>query len=327
MHAFGVKTLFLKILSKPLFKMLLKRLFQLIGVSWGVGTLTFVLMRALPGDIAYRIAAGRYGQDAVDTQAADSVRNELGLDGSAWSAYWQWLQDLLQWNLGTSLVSGSPVAAELWHMLGHSILLAGVGMLLAALIAIPLGLATAYWQGWLDRISLMVSITVRSVPVFVIGLLAIVVFALELNWFPVAGFGTASHLALPALTLALSLAAISNRIVSVEAKRVFNSPFFEFAQTKGLSAWQAFTHHGLRNIAVPVIAFFGVQLITVVEGVVMIESLFSWPGIGHGLAHAIFSRDIPVIQGAALMMGALFVVLNTLVDIACYYLDPRGESL
>ena len=132
---------------------------------------------------------------------------------------------------------------------------------------------------------------------------------------------------MPAFTLALSLAAVSNRIVSVEAKRVFSSAFFEFAQTKGLSAMQAFTQHGLRNIAVPVIAFFGVQLITVVEGVVMIESLFSWPGIGHGLAHAIFSRDIPVIQGAALMMGALFVLLNTVVDLTCYYLDPRGEEL
>ncbi len=308
-------------------KVLLKRLWQLLAVSWGVGTLTFILMRALPGDIAYRIAAGRYGQDAVDSQAANLVRSELGLDGSAWSAYWQWLQDLLQWNLGTSLVSGSPVADELWHMLGHSVLLASAGMLLAALIAIPLGLAAAYWQGWLDRFTLIISIAVRSVPVFVIGLLAIVIFALELNWFPVAGFGTTAHLAMPAFTLALSLAAVSNRIVCVEAKRVFGAAFFEFAQTKGLSSWQAFIHHGLRNISVPVVAFFGVQLITVVEGVVMIESLFSWPGIGHGLAHAIFSRDIPVIQGAALMMGALFVVLNTLVDLACYYLDPRGGEL
>lgn len=307
--------------------LLLKRLLQLVAVSWGVGTLTFLLMRALPGDIAYRIAAGRYGQDAVDSQAAQWVRNELNLDNSAWSAYWQWLHDLLQWNLGTSLVSGLPVADELWHMLGHSVLLAAAGMLFAILIAIPLGLATAYWQGWFNRFTLVISIAIRSVPVFVIGLLAIIIFALELNWLPVAGFGTPSHLVLPALTLGLSLAAVSNRIISTEAKRVFNASFYEFAQTKGLSAWQTFTRHGIRNIAVPVIAFLGVQLITVVEGVVMIESLFSWPGIGHGLAHAIFSRDIPVIQGAALMMGALFVGLNTFVDIACHYLDPRGGQL
>jgi peptide/nickel transport system permease protein len=307
--------------------LLIKRCLQLLAVSWGVGTLTFLLMWALPGDMAYRIAAGRYGQDAVDSQAAELVRSELGLDQSAWSAYWQWLLDLLQWNLGESLVSGMPVAGELWHMLGHSVLLAFVGIVLAAIIAIPLGLAAAYWRGWLDRFTLALSITIRALPIFVIGLLAIVIFALELNWLPVAGFGTPAHLVLPALTLAISLAAVSNRVVTVEAKRVFSAPFYEFAQTKGLSTWQAFVHHGLRNIAVPLIAFFGVQLITVIEGVVMIESLFSWPGIGHGLAHAIFARDIPVIQGAALMMGALFVVLNTVVDLACYYLDPRGGNV
>ena len=308
-------------------QLLLKRLLQLIAVSWGVGTLTFILMRSLPGDMAYRIAASRYGMDAVDSRAADIVREELGLDQGALSAYWQWFTDLLSWNLGNSLVSGAPVSESLWHMLGHSLLLAGAGMAIALIIAIPLGLASAYWGGWLDRTLLTVSTVMRAVPVFVIGLLAVIVFALEWNLFPVAGFGTPAHLVLPALTLALSLAAISNRVIHTEAKRVFASSFYEFARMKGLSPWQAFKHHGIRNIAVPVVAFLGIQLITVVEGVVMIESLFSWPGIGHGLAHAIFARDIPLIQGAALMMGVMFVVLNTLVDIACHYLDPRGGHI
>lgn len=308
-------------------QLLLKRLLQLIAVSWGVGTLTFILMRSLPGDMAYRIAASRYGMDAVDNRAAEMVREELGLDQGALSAYWQWFTDLLSWNLGNSLVSGAPVSESLWHMLGHSLLLAGAGMAIALIIAIPLGLASAYWGGWLDRTLLTVSTAMRAVPVFVIGLLAVIVFALEWNLFPVAGFGTPAHLVLPALTLALSLAAISNRVIHTEAKRVFGSSFYEFSRMKGLSPWQAFKHHGIRNIAVPVVAFLGIQLITVVEGVVMIESLFSWPGIGHGLAHAIFARDIPLIQGAALMMGVMFVVLNTLVDIACHYLDPRGGRI
>jgi len=304
--------------------LLMKRFLQLVAVTWGVGTLTFILMRALPGDMAYRIAASRYGMDAVDTQAADMVRQELGLDQSGWSTYWQWLGDLMQWNLGNSLVSGQPVSDSLWHMLGHSLLLAVSGMALASLIAIPLGLASARYGGWLNRITLMLSTGMRALPVFVIGLMAVLVFALELNWLPVAGFGTPAHLVLPALTLGLSLAAISNRVVHTEAVRVFNASFYEFAQTKGLSVWRSFLRHGVRNMAVPVVAFFGVQLITVVEGVVMIESLFSWPGIGHGLAHAIFARDIPLIQGAAMMMGILFVVLNTVVDLACHWLDPRG---
>ena len=307
--------------------LLVRRLLQLLAVSWGVGTLTFILMRSLPGDMAYRIAAGRYGMDAVDSNAADLVRAELGLDQGAFSAYGQWLIDLLTWNLGNSLVSGGPVSHEIWHMLQHSVLLALAGTLLAAAIAIPLGLASAYWGGWLDRLLLACSTAMRAVPVFVVGLLTMIVFALEWQLFPVAGFGTPSHLVLPALTLALTLAAVSNRVVNTEARRVFNSEFFEFARTKGFTPWQAFRHHGMRNIAVPVVAFFGVQLVMLIEGVVMVESLFSWPGIGHGLAHAIFARDIPVIQGAALMMGMLFVVMNTLVDITCYYLDPRGGRL
>lgn len=304
-----------------------KRLLQLVAVAWGVGTLTFVLMRSLPGDIAYRIAASRYGMDAVDSRAAELVRAELGLDQGALAAYLDWLVDLLQLNLGKSLVSGLPVSQELIHMLGHSLMLAFAGMALAIAIAVPLGLASAYRGGWLDRVLLAVSTLVRAIPVFVIGVLAIIVFALEWSLLPVSGFGTPAHLALPALTLAISLAAVLNRVVHNEARRVFGSSFFEFARTKGLSAWQAFGHHGIRNISVPVVAFIGIQLITVVEGVVMIESLFSWPGVGHGLAHAIFARDIPMIQGAALIMGLLFVVLNGLVDLVCYRLDPRGGAL
>ncbi|WP_028299093.1 ABC transporter permease [Oceanospirillum beijerinckii] len=307
--------------------LLLKRGLQLIAVAWGVGTLTFLLMRALPGDMAYRIAAGRYGMDATDTTSADIVRAELGLDQSAIAAYGQWFIDLLSLNLGRSLVSGSLVIDELWHMLGHSVSLAIAGSILSLFIAVPIGLASAWKGGWLDRLVLSVSTAMRALPVFVIGLLMIILFALEWQLLPVAGYDTAFHLILPALTLGLSMAAVSARVVHVEAKRVFGSTFYEFARTKGLTHVQAFRRHGVRNIAVPVVAFFGIQLITMIEGVVMIESLFSWPGIGHGLVHAIFSRDIPVIQGAALMMGILFVVMNTLVDIACYYLDPRGGQL
>ena len=304
--------------------MLLKRALQLITVIWGVGTLTFILMRSLPGDMAYRIAASRYGHDNVDSQAAALVREELNLDQSTLTAYWHWLIDLLQLKLGNSLVSGLPVIDTVEHMLGHSLLLALVGLLLSILIAVPLGLVSAWRGNPLDSILMGLSSVIRAMPVFVLGVLFILLFALHWNWFPVAGFGTPAHLVLPAITLALSLAAVSNRVVKDSAKRTFQSAFYQFSRVKGLSMWQTFRQHGVRNIAVPVVAFFGIQLVSMIEGIVMIESLFSWPGIGHGLAHSIFARDIPVIQGSALVMGILFVLLNTLVDIVCLWIDPRG---
>ncbi|WP_012069719.1 ABC transporter permease [Marinomonas sp.] len=304
--------------------MLFKRLLQLITVIWGVGTLTFILMRSLPGDMAYRIAASRYGQDNVDSQAAALVREELKLDQSALTAYWHWLTDLMQLKLGDSLVSGLPVIDTVQHMLGHSLLLAFAGLIVSVLIAVPLGLLSAWRGNPLDSILMGLSSVIRSMPVFVIGVLFILLFALNWNLFPVAGFGSPAHLVLPAITLALSLAAVSNRVVRDSAKTTFQSAFYQFSLVKGLSLWQTFRRHGARNIALPVVAFFGIQLVSMIEGIVMIESLFSWPGIGHGLAHAIFARDIPVIQGSALMMGILFVLLNTLVDIICLWIDPRG---
>ncbi|RCX01973.1 ABC transporter permease [Marinomonas foliarum] len=306
--------------------MLLERLLQLITVVWGVGTLTFILMRSLPGDMAYRIAASRYGQDNVNSEAAALVREELQLDQSPWVAYWHWLTDLLQFKLGDSLVSGLPVMDSVQHMLGHSLLLALSGLMLSVLIAVPLGLLSAWRGNPLDSVLMGLSSAIRAMPVFVVGVLLLLFFALHWGLFPVAGFGTPAHLVLPALTLAISLAAVSNRVVRDSAKHTFQAAFYRFSRVKGLSEWQTFRQHGVRNIAVPVVAFFGIQLVSMIEGIVMIESLFSWPGIGHGLAHAIFARDIPVIQGSALVMGVLFVLLNTLVDIICLWIDPRGAK-
>ncbi|MGO2511393.1 ABC transporter permease [Marinomonas polaris] len=306
--------------------MLLKRALQLVTVVWGVGTLTFILMRSLPGDMAYRIAASRYGQDNVDSHAAALVREELKLDQSPLTAYISWLTDLLQFKLGDSLVSGLPVKDVIEHMLGHSLLLAFAGLMVSVLFAVPLGLLSAWRGNPFDSILMSLSSLIRAMPVFVLGVLFILLFALHWNWFPVAGFGSPAHLVLPAVTLALSLAAVSNRVVRDSAKQTFQAAFYQFSRVKGLSAWQTFRQHGVRNIAVPVVAFFGIQLVSMIEGIVMIESLFSWPGIGHGLAHAIFARDIPVIQGAALVMGILFVLLNTLVDVICLWIDPRGAK-
>jgi peptide/nickel transport system permease protein len=284
-------------------------------------------MRLLPGNVEFRIAAGRYGYDNVNLAAAEAVRAELGLDRPGWRLYLDWLYDLVRFDLGDSLVSGLPVTREVSHLLEHTLILAGVACLIAMLIAIPVGLYAAFKaDGWFDRLALVGSAFLRAQPVFVVGLVLVLIFSLELKMLPVAGFYGPSFVILPAVSLALAMAAVSNRVVRHSASEVIRSNFFTFARVKGLSFTQAFIRHGVRNCALPVVVFLGIQLAMVIEGVVMIESLFSWPGLGHGLAHAVFSRDVPMIQGAAMALGLIFVGLNLLVDLACYLIDPRGRA-
>ncbi|WP_394144784.1 ABC transporter permease [Vibrio atypicus] len=306
---------------------LMKRLLQAVLVAWSIGTLTFILMRLLPGDFAFRIAAGRYGYDYVDAEAARAVSAELGLDRAGYELYFQWLWDLMHFDLGNSLISGMPVMMEIQHQLGHSLLLALVALVLSVLIGVPVGVYCGKRANSAsDKWGLMTSVFIRAQPVFVIGLVLTIVFALHLGMFPVAGFGTPAHLFLPALTLALSLAAMSNRLIRNVTQQTLLTPYFKFARLKGLSFEQAFEHHAHRHIAIPIVTFLAIQTIGLMEGIIMIESLFSWPGIGHALAHAIFARDIPMIQGTALVMGLLFVAINTFIDLVTYQLDPRQQT-
>lgn len=309
---------------RALAHLLTRRLWQMALVAALVGTLTLVLTRALPGDAAWRIAAGRYGYDRVDAAAAEAVRAELDLDGNAFIAWLHWMGDLLQLNLGRSLVSGEPVIDELFHQLGHSAVLAGAAVALALLLGPPLGaLAGLRPGGWLDRFNLLLAVVLRALPAFVLGVLLIAVFSLWLGVLPSAGYDTPAHLLLPALSLALGLAAVSGRVTRQSVREVRESPMYAFSLLRGMSAVTTFRRHGIRNAAVPVVTYLGVQLVYLIEGVVVIETLFAWPGIGHALVHAIVARDVPMVQGTALVMGLVFVLLNLLVDIACLLIDPR----
>ena len=303
------------------------RALQAVVVALLVGVLTFLMMQALPGDMAFRIAAGRYGYDAVNAAAAEAVRQELGLDRPAIEAFGIWVMDLLRLDFGTSVISGAPVIAEIRHQLGASLQLAGAALALSLLIGPPVGvLAGLRAGGWLDRGLLVVSTALRSVPQFLMGLILIVLLSIHLGWLPAAGYGRPAHFVLPALTLALGLAAASARITRDAMAGVAGSPFYAFGRWKGLSEGQLFRRHGLRNIGVALVTFLGLQFAMLVEGVVVIESIFGWPGIGHALVHAIFGRDVPMVQGTALLLGLGFVALNAAVDLAAHWIDPRGSK-
>jgi peptide/nickel transport system permease protein len=306
---------------------LARRVVQAILVSLLVSLLCFLLMRLLPGDMAYRIAAGRYGYDYVNAESAQAVRAELGLDRPMLAMLAAWWSDLLRLDLGVSFVSGESVWAEVAHELGHTLLLAVSALALGLLLGPPLGfLAALRPGGWLDRLTLAGSVLGRALPPFVLALLLVLLFSVQVPALPAAGHGEHGNLLLPALTLALGLAAASSRVARDAMAAVVRSPFFDFALAKGLTERQALLRHGVRNAAVPVLAYLGVQLAFLVEGVVVVETLFAWPGIGHALVHAIFQRDVPMIQGAALVMAMLFVALNSLVDVACAALDPRRRT-
>ncbi|RWR05735.1 ABC transporter permease [Paenirhodobacter populi] len=303
------------------------RLAQAVMVALLVGVLTFLMMQALPGDMAFRIAAGRYGYDAVNAAAAEAVRQELGLDRPAIEAFGRWFMDLLRLDFGTSVISGAPVIDEIRHQLGASLQLAGAALLLSLLIGPPIGvMAGLRTGGWLDRGLLVVSTALRSVPQFLMGLILIVLFSIQLGWLPAAGYGRPAHFILPALTLALGLAAASARITRDAMAGVAGTPFYAFGRWKGLGEGQLFRRHGLRNIGVALVTFLGLQFAMLVEGVVVIEAIFGWPGIGHALVHAIFGRDVPMVQGTALLLGLGFVALNAAVDLAAHWIDPRGTE-
>ena len=300
---------------------------QAVLVALLVGILTFLMMQSLPGDMAYRIAAGRYGYDMVSAAAADAVRQELGLDRGPVTAFLIWMRDLATFDLGKSLISGEPVWHEIRHQLGASVQLAGAAIVLSLFMGPPLGiLAGLKPGGMLDRVLLTVSAGIRALPQFLLALVLILLFAVQLGWLPAAGHGKPVHFVLPAVTLALGLAAFSARVTRDVMAGVAKAPFYQFARTKGLSDGQILLRHGLRHIGAPVLAFLGMQFVTLVEGVVIVESIFGWPGIGHALVHAIFGRDIPMVQGTALVLGLGFVLLNTLLDLVIQRIDPRRAA-
>lgn len=289
-----------------------------------VSTVSFALLQSLPGDVAYRVAAGRYGYDLVSTGSADLLRSELGLDRPVWQQLLSWWGDLARLDLGTSLVTSRPVTDELALYLSATLLLVGVGLAGAVLIGVTLGAAAgARPGGVVDRLTTVWVAVTRSVPPFLLGLLLILLVSVRLGVLPAAGHGERGTLVLPATTLALALSGIVARVTRDTVAQLDASSFVAFARTRGLPRAVVLRRHVARNAGVTLLAYVGVQALILVEGVLVVELVFTWPGLGHALVHAVFWRDIPVLQGATLALGLLVVLINTAVDLASLALDPR----
>lgn len=310
-------------MAKALIPALGWRLAQAGMVAILVGILSFLMMSTLPGDMIYRIAGARFGYDNVTAENAEIIRAQLG-DPSSITAFASWLTGLFRGDLGVSLVTGEAISAEIAHQFGATAQLAAVAIALSILIGPPLGL----WAGLnpgslLDRTVVTLAAVFKSIPQFLLGLVLIVVVAIGMGLLPTAGHGEVRHMVLPGVTLALGLSASTTRITREAVVQARGSEWWRFARWKGLSDRQVMLRHGLRHVSVPLLTLIAAQFVALMEGIVVVETIFGWPGIGHALVHAVFHRDVPMVQGTALVMGLSFVLVNALADIAARILDPR----
>lgn len=311
----------------PLLRFLLRRLAYSAVVMFGVLILVFALVQVVPGD-PVRIALGtRYTPEAYE-----ALRSASGLDRPLLQQFFGYLGSALRGDLGVSFRNGEPVTLTLLDRLPATVSLAVVGILIALVIAVPAGLWSALHEGRLsDGIVRVTSQFGVSVPDFWMGILLIGLFSTTLGWLPTSGYrplfddpaGWLRHIILPGLTVGLVAAAIMTRYVRSAVLDVASMGYVRTARSKGLAPRTVTSRHILRNALVPILTITGIQLATILGGVIVVEVVFAWPGLGRLVFNAVAARDYPLIQGAVLLIAALFLLINLVVDVLYAVVDPR----
>jgi len=291
-----------------------------------VSALVFIGTEILPGDAATAILG-----KAATPQAVAALRHALGLNEPAPLRYWHWLVSVLHGNLGTSLANDRPVAELIATRLKNTLFLAGVSASMAVPLAIILGILSAINQnGVFDRIISIFSIGAISVPDFFIAYMLILVCAVQFDWFPsLATVSSAQDLparlhaiALPSITLTLVVLAHMMRMTRASIIGVMSQPFVEMAFLKGLPRWRIVVQHALPNAVAPIINVVAINLGFLIVGVVVVEVVFVYPGIGQLMVDAVSSRDVPIVQACGLLFGAIYVGLNMVADLLATMLNP-----
>ncbi|MBF0679667.1 MAG: ABC transporter permease [Devosia sp.] len=316
-----------------------RRLLLLIPMAIGMVVVTFGLLLIIPGDPA----AVLLGQDATP-EAILNLRNSLGLNDPWYIRLWNYFAALLQGDMGRSIFQNQPVSEIIAGRLGATIELAVVALLLASVIGITLGVLAAIRQGsWVDTVTMLFAQLGVSMPVYWLGLLLMLLFAVQLGWLPSIGRGVPMHealwaaltgrpqvlwesfrhIALPALALAANSAAIISRLVRASMLEVLREDFVRTAYAKGLRKGRVVVRHALRNALLPVLSVIGLRFGALLGGAVLTESIFAWPGLGQLTISAISQRDLPLIQGIVLTFAIVFALVNLIVDLLYAAVDPR----
>jgi ABC-type dipeptide/oligopeptide/nickel transport system permease component len=297
-----------------------RRLLGAIPVLWGVATLVFIIMRLLPGDPAALMLSEAGGS----AQAIAELRIELGLDESLLIQYGRYLARLVQADLGTSLFTQRPVITTIAEQLPSTIELAIAAMLVAVILGTALGILAAAKQGtWLEGAIMASAVVGISIPIFWSAILLIWLFALVLGWLPATGQGGLRYLILPAFVLGFASAGAITRLVRASLLEVMDQDFVRTARAKGLANRTILFRHALKRAFIPVTSMIGLQFGFLLGGTVVIETIFSRPGIGRLMVNAILWKDLPLVQGVVLLVALVYTLVNLATDVAYAYLDPR----
>jgi peptide/nickel transport system permease protein len=302
-----------------MFAYILRRLVQSALILLGVSFITFVLLYVLPADPVRQIA----GRSATAETVA-SIRQQLGLDQPFIVQYGDYLWNLLNGNFGRSYLQKTEVADLILSRLPATLQLLVAAIACELLIGLPLGIIAALNRGkFLDNALMLTSFMTVSAPQFVVALLLLFIFAVTLGWFPIGGYGSFSHIVLPALTLGILGSGWYSRIVRSSMIDVLRADFIRTARAKGLGRGRIIFAHALPNAILPIIAMIGIDIGLFMSGIVVVESVFGWPGIGQLAWQAIQRVDIPIIMGVTLVSACGIVLGNLIADLLSPLIDPR----
>lgn len=296
-----------------------RRIFQAVLILLGITFITFFLLYVLPADPVRQIA----GRSATP-QTVQNIREQLGLDQPFFVQYWRYLSGLVQGDMGRSYLQKTEVSALIAARLPATLLLMATGILCELVIGLSMGIASALFRGKLsDQILMMTSFIAVSAPQFVVSLLLLYIFAVQLGWFPIGGYGTVAHLVLPSITLGIMGSGWYSRMMRSSMIDVLQQDFIRTAKAKGLTRHRVILRHALPNAILPVVAMIGIDIGIFMGGLVVVESVFGWPGIGQLAWQAIQRVDIPIIMGVTLVTACAIVIGNLLADIIAPLIDPR----
>ena len=307
---------------------ILKRLLSVVFLLWAMSVLVFAITRILPGNVAYVIL----GEYATEVQLR-ALEEALGLNDPLWQQYARWAGGLAQGDFGRSIVMQRPAGPLILEALGRSAVMAGIALVLVALIGIALGIHSATHKGTLsDRLLTLGQYFFIAVPEFFWSILAIILFAVWLGWLPATGYtpiaeggflGWAKHLILPVVTLTLGLIAHVSRLTRSSMLETLGSLYVLAARAKGLPERTVLRRHALPNALLPTITVLAVDVGILIGGVVVVETVFAYPGLGRLLIFAITSHDLPLLQAGMMVVTAVYALANLVADVLYAVLNPR----